>query len=91
VYSYDKQLRGRGDLAFLKFCFEKLSLNFTWWVNRKDEDENNVFSGGFLGLDNIGVFVRDHRVATRSRRRSWCLASLAPLAFSSGSDFLSPV
>ena len=64
VYSYDKQLRGRGDVAFLKFCFEKLSLNFTWWVNRKDEDGNNVFSGGFLGLDNIGVFDRSSPLPT---------------------------
>jgi hypothetical protein len=64
VYSYDKQLRGRGDLAFLKFCFEKLSLNFTWWVNRKDVDGNNVFAGGFLGLDNIGVFDRSSPLPT---------------------------
>src|SRR5262245_50856615 len=64
VYSYDKQLRGRGDLSFLKFCFEKLSLNFTWWVNRKDLDGNNVFSGGFLGLDNIGVFDRSSPLPT---------------------------
>jgi hypothetical protein len=64
VYSYDKQLRGRGDLSFLKFCFEKLSLNFTWWVNRKDVDGNNVFSGGFLGLDNIGVFDRSSPLPT---------------------------
>jgi hypothetical protein len=64
VYSYDKQLRGSGDLAFLKFCFEKLSLNFTWWVNRKDVDGNNVFSGGFLGLDNIGVFDRSSPLPT---------------------------
>lgn len=64
VYSYDKQLRGRGDLAFLKFCFEKLSLNFTWWVNRKDVDGNNVFGGGFLGLDNIGVFDRSSSLPT---------------------------
>jgi hypothetical protein len=64
VYSYDKQLRGKGDLAFLKFCFEKLSLNFTWWVNRKDVDGNNVFSGGFLGLDNIGVFDRSSALPT---------------------------
>jgi len=64
VYSYDKQLRGRGDLAFLKFCFEKLSLNFTWWVNRKDVDGNNVFAGGFLGLDNIGVFDRSSTLPT---------------------------
>src|SRR5262249_56012472 len=64
VYSYEKQLRGRGDVTFLKFCFEKMSLNFTWWVNRKDEDENNVFSGGFLGLDNIGVFDRSSALPT---------------------------
>ena len=64
VYTYEKQVRGRGDLAFLKFCFEKLSLNFTWWVNRKDEDGNNVFSGGFLGLDNIGVFDRSSALPT---------------------------
>jgi hypothetical protein len=64
VYTYDKQLRGRGDLDFLKFCFEKLSLNITWWVNRKDVDGNNVFSGGFLGLDNIGVFDRSSALPT---------------------------
>ena len=64
VYSYEKQLRGRGDVSFLKFCFEKLSLNFTWWVNRKDEDGNNVFAGGFLGLDNIGVFDRSSALPT---------------------------
>ena len=57
VYTYEKQVRGRGDLTFLKFCFEKLSLNFTWWVNRKDVDGNNVFSGGFLGLDTYHVAV----------------------------------
>ena len=64
VYSYDKQLRGQGDISFLKFCFEKLSLNFTWWVNRKDVDGNNVFAGGFLGLDNIGVFDRSSALPT---------------------------
>jgi hypothetical protein len=64
VYTYEKQLREHGDLAFLKFCFEKLTLNFTWWVNRKDVDGNNVFSGGFLGLDNIGVFDRSKPLPT---------------------------
>ncbi len=64
VYNYEKQLRGRGDLRFLKFCFAKLSLNFTWWVNRKDVNGNNVFSGGFLGLDNIGVFDRSSPLPT---------------------------
>jgi hypothetical protein len=83
VYSYDKQLRGRGDLGFLKFCFEKLSLNFTWWVNRKDVDGNNVFSGGFLGLDNIGVFDRSSSLPTggyleQSDGTAWmaCFASV---------------
>jgi hypothetical protein len=65
VYSYEKQLRGgRGDLRFLKFCFAKLAMNFTWWVNRKDVNGNNVFSGGFLGLDNIGVFDRSSPLPT---------------------------
>jgi hypothetical protein len=64
VYSYEKQLRERGDLDFLKFCFEKLSLNFTWWVNREDKDGNNVFAGGFLGLDNIGIFDRSSTLPT---------------------------
>jgi hypothetical protein len=50
--------RGKRDLAFLKRCFHKLTINFTWWVNRKDVEGNNLFSGGFLGLDNIGVFDR---------------------------------
>jgi hypothetical protein len=64
VYNYDKEVRGQADLTFLKFCFEKLSLNFTWWVNRKDVNGNNVFSGGFLGLDNIGVFDRSSPLPT---------------------------
>src|SRR5262249_48226438 len=49
---------GTGDTAFLERVFHKLMLNFTWWVNRKDAEGNNVFQGGFLGLDNIGVFDR---------------------------------
>ena len=49
---------GRNDRNFLARCFQKLSLNFTWWVNRKDPNGNNLFGGGFLGLDNIGVFDR---------------------------------
>lgn len=52
------ELTGRDDRAFLARCFHKLLLNFTWWVNRTDEDGNNLFSGGFLGLDNIGLFDR---------------------------------
>ncbi len=58
VYKIDKKLRGRGDREFLVRVFHKLMLNFTWWVNRKDAEGMNVFQGGFLGLDNIGVFDR---------------------------------
>ncbi|CAG2185186.1 Uncharacterized protein YMR196W [Mytilus edulis] len=50
--------KGKRDLVFLARCFHKLVLNFTWWINRKDIDGKNIFSGGFLGLDNIGVFDR---------------------------------
>jgi len=52
--------KGERDLVFLERCFQKLLLNFTWWVNRKDTEGNHVFGGGFLGLDNIGVFDRSH-------------------------------
>jgi hypothetical protein len=58
VYLTEKSIRKEGDLDFLKNCFRKLLLNFTWWVNRKDRSGRNVFEGGFLGLDNIGVFDR---------------------------------
>ena len=58
VYKMDKEKTGEGDIKFLKKAFHKLMLNFTWWVNRKDAKGNNVFEGGFLGLDNIGVFDR---------------------------------
>ncbi|HVS54459.1 MAG TPA: hypothetical protein VHD62_19035 [Opitutaceae bacterium] len=54
--------RGSRDRTFLERVFQKLLLNFTWWVNRKDEDGNNLFSGGFLGLDNIGVFDRSQPI-----------------------------
>lgn len=60
VYKIEKRKTGKGDIAFLKRMFNKLALNFTWWVNRLDRKENNVFEGGFLGLDNIGVFDRSH-------------------------------
>ena len=56
--------RGERDLDFLKRVFHKLLLNFTWWVNRKDEDGNNLFAGGFLGLDNIGLFDRSKPLPT---------------------------
>src|SRR6185369_16276569 len=62
-YVQEEQL-GRGDVGKLKEIFRKLLLNFTWWVNRKDEDGNNVFEGGFLGLDNIGVFDRSAELPT---------------------------
>jgi hypothetical protein len=59
VFQIDRRQRGdRGDLAFLERVFHKLMLNFTWWVNRKDLHGRNIFQGGFLGLDNIGVFDR---------------------------------
>jgi hypothetical protein len=56
--------RGQRDRAFLQSTFQKLLLNFTWWVNRKDAEGNNLFSGGFLGLDNIGVFDRSKPLPT---------------------------
>jgi len=58
VYKIDKKRNGKGDREFLERIFHKLLLNFTWWVNRKDADGMNIFQGGFLGLDNIGVFDR---------------------------------
>ena len=58
VYQREKTATGKGDTTFLKHVFNKLMLNFTWWVNRKDSNDQNVFQGGFLGLDNIGVFDR---------------------------------
>ncbi|MCP4359018.1 MAG: glucosidase [Chloroflexi bacterium] len=58
VYQITRDQTGQADLEFLEKVFHKLLLNFTWWVNRKDADGNNVFQGGFLGLDNIGVFDR---------------------------------
>ena len=64
VYKMEEQQRGKGDLAFLETLFHKLMLNFTWWVNRKDSDDNNIFQGGFLGLDNIAVFDRSAPLPT---------------------------
>jgi hypothetical protein len=58
VYHIDKKGKNRGDIVFLKKIFQKLLINFTWWINRKDRNGNNIFEGGFLGLDNIGVFNR---------------------------------
>jgi hypothetical protein len=64
VYKIEKKRCGVGDRVFLERIFQKLLLNFTWWVNRKDADGSNVFEGGFLGLDNIGVFDRSAPLPT---------------------------
>ncbi|HEY7058073.1 MAG TPA: hypothetical protein VH458_16165 [Vicinamibacterales bacterium] len=64
TYRLEKARRGRGDLDWLERSFHKLLLNFTWWVNRKDRSGNNVFEGGLLGLDNIGVFDRSSPLPT---------------------------
>jgi hypothetical protein len=62
VYKMEKTKTGTGDVNFLERVFQKLLINFTWWVNRKDSKGNNVFEGGFLGLDNIGVFDRSNTI-----------------------------
>ncbi len=67
VYQIEKKNHGRGDREFLARIFQKLLLNFTWWVNRKDVHGHNVFEGGFLGLDNIGVFDRSQPLPTGGR------------------------
>src|ERR1700733_542522 len=58
IFKIERKIYGTEDMDFLESCFHKLLLNFTWWVNRKDADGNNLFEGGFLGLDNIGLFNR---------------------------------
>ncbi len=64
VYKISRTVTGVADTDFLERAFQKLLLNFTWWVNRKDADGNNIFQGGFLGLDNIGVFDRSASLPT---------------------------
>ena len=86
VYKIEKRIRGVADRVFLESVFHKLLLNFTWWVNRKDAEGMNIFQGGFLGLDNIGVFDRSAPLPTgghleQSDGTSWmgmyCLNMLA--------------
>ncbi|QLE59262.1 glucosidase [Nostoc sp. TCL26-01] len=86
IYQIEQKIYGRADRQFLERVFQKLMLNFTWWVNRKDAEGNNIFQGGFLGLDNIGVFDRSANLPTgghidQSDGTSWmgmyCLNMLA--------------
>ena len=76
VFELDRALTGTPDHVFLKRVFNKLTLNFTWWVNRKDSNDRNLFQGGFLGLDNIGIFDRskpigDGATLTQSDATAW--------------------
>ncbi|KZT43655.1 hypothetical protein SISSUDRAFT_1040134 [Sistotremastrum suecicum HHB10207 ss-3] len=64
IFKIERKMYGREDLQFLERVFQKLLINFTWWVNRKDQGGNNVFEGGFLGLDNIGAFNRSEPLPT---------------------------
>jgi Glycosyl hydrolase family 63 C-terminal domain len=86
IYKIERRIRGIADRTFLEKIFHKLLLNFTWWVNRKDPEGHNIFQGGFLGLDNIGVFDRSAPLPTggnleQSDGTSWmgmyCLNMLA--------------
>jgi hypothetical protein len=66
IYQIERKQTGKGDRAFLETIFHKMLIAFTWWVNRKDSEGNNIFQGGFLGLDNIGVFDRNSAFPDRS-------------------------
>jgi hypothetical protein len=67
VYELDREVTGVGDREFLEVMFHKLLLNFSWWVNRKDAEDHNIFQGGFLGLDNVGIFDRSSPLPTGGR------------------------
>ncbi|HXZ08675.1 MAG TPA: glucosidase, partial [Paraburkholderia sp.] len=67
VYEIDRAIMGKADREFLELVFHKLLLNFSWWVNRKDADGHNIFQGGFLGLDNVGIFDRSAPLPTGGR------------------------
>jgi Mannosylglycerate hydrolase MGH1-like glycoside hydrolase domain len=67
VYQMERKQTGKGDRAFLETIFHKMLLTFTWWVNRKDSEGNNIFQGGFLGLDNVGVFDRNETFSDGTR------------------------
>ncbi|GAA6031259.1 hypothetical protein JCM8097_005571 [Rhodosporidiobolus ruineniae] len=69
VFKIERKMHGREDIPFLERVFQKLLINFTWWVNRKDADGQNVFEGGFLGLDNISPFNRSERLPTGGTMR----------------------
>lgn len=86
VFKIEKTMSGKADYVFLERVFQKLLLNFTWWVNRKDKDGRNIFEGGFLGMDNIGVFDRSselpigghlHQADGTSWMAMYCLNMLA--------------
>ena len=86
VFRIEKKMQGEGDFNFLQQVFHKLLINFTWWINREDSEDRNVFQGGFLGLDNIGVFNRSEKLPSdahldQSDATSWmamyCLNMLA--------------
>lgn len=97
IYEYELLKTGKADNAWLERVFQKLLLNFTWWVNRKDAEENNLFEGGFLGLDNIGLFDRDMAmppgfVLEQSDGTSWmAMFCLRMLAISLELSFHNPV
>ncbi|QNS42052.1 glucosidase [Chryseobacterium manosquense] len=67
IFKIDEALKGKPDLEFLETVFQKLLLNFTWWVNKKDSNGNNIFEGGFLGLDNVGIFDRSDTLPNGQR------------------------